>query len=228
MRTLLVLLAWCVPLHRHGVCPVAAVVGITARRTPRTHGGARVRRRRRPRRTPAEDATDAGDHETAPWHAHARRPCAIDQERFADARALTTAARDTARTHGLRQRELEATLLLCRIRTVEGDATGAAVDVAARWTPWPSSTTPREQLLWAYSQALVGDAGMTEHDAMLARANAHLRPDDRFPIACSLWQSNGDQHFNAARYGEAHESLTTSLCLLRGPRRRAATPGGCS
>jgi CHAT domain-containing protein len=162
-----------------------------------------------------EDAAGAGDYDTATLAIRLMASMRIDQERFSDARPLLQSMLELSRSHGLRQRELEATLMLCRIRAVEGDADGAAVDAAAALTALVGlDGIPREQVLWAYSQALVTMRGMNEYDAMLARANALLRADDRFPVACSLWHSNGDQQFNAARYGEAHESLSTALACF--------------
>ena len=159
-----------------------------------------------------EEASAAGDFETATMALRLLASMHIDQERFEQARPLLVTIIDLARTHDLRRRELEATILLNRIRSVQGEADAAAVDAAAAMNALAEiAGVPREQLLWAYSQTLFAMRGMNEYDAMLARANVHLRVDDRFPVACSLWQSNGDQRFNDARYSEAHEALTTAL-----------------
>lgn len=159
-----------------------------------------------------DEAAAAGDYDTSTLAQRLLAGMRIEQERFDEARTLLLTLQDVARAHGLRQRELDAVLMLCRIRAVQGDADRAAVEAAAAMDAYAGlDEISREQLLWAYSQTLVAMRGMTEYGAMLARANASLRVEDRFPIACSLWQSNGDQQFNSARYIDAHESLTTAL-----------------
>ena len=68
-----------------------------------------------------------------------------------------------------------------------------------------------------------GPRGDARHERVRRDAGpgqCHLQPDDRFPVACSLWQSNGDQQFNSARYGEAHESLSTALACYEDLRMR--------
>jgi len=100
------------------------------------------------------DATQAGDHEAVSIALRMLGAMRVDQERFADARALTIASQEIARAHGLRRRDLEATVLLCRIRALEGDARGAATDVAVAIEALAQIEMPRESLLWAYSQAL--------------------------------------------------------------------------
>ena len=220
MRTLLVLLTWCLSaLAAPAQSPPAFSSRLDDLRTrieTRAYEDADVLAE-----SLREDATDAGDHATATMAMRVLAAMRIDQERFADARRLILALQDVARAHGLRQRELEATLLLCRIRTVEGDTAGAATDAAAAMDALTQlDGTNREQLLWAYAQALVALRGMNEYGAMLARANADLRSDDWFPVACSLWQSNGDHQFNSARYAEAHESLSMALGCYEDLRMR--------
>jgi CHAT domain-containing protein len=220
MRTMLVLFAWCLSAlaaSAQSTLPYQARLDeLRARIESRASDDAVILAE-----SVRDDAVDAGDYTAATLAIRLLASMRIDQERFADARPLLQWIQDAARTHGLRQRELEATLLLARLRVVDGDANGAATQASATMATLERlDGIPREQLLWAYAQTLVAMRGMHEYDAMLARANASLRADDRFPVACSLWHSNGDQQFNAARYGEAHESLSTALACYEGLNKR--------
>ena len=168
-----------------------------------------------------EDATDAGDHATATMAMRLLAACDLDQERFADARRVIVALQDVARDTRAASAGTRGDTSALPHPDRRGGRRGRRHDAAAAMDAMAQlDGIPREQRLWAYAQALVAMRGMNEYDAMLARANAHLRPDDRFPVACSLWQSNGDQQFNAARYGEAHESLTTALACFEDLRMR--------
>ena len=189
MRVVIVLLAWCLSAlaaSAQSSPPFASRLDdLRSRMAARAFDDAAARAD-----ALREDATRAGDHATATMAMRLLANMRIDQERFADARVLLVAMQDVARANGLRQRELEATLLLCRIRTVEGDIDGAAVDAATALEALTQiDGLSREQLLWAYTQALVAMRSDNDYDAMLARAKANLRADDRFAVACSLWHS---------------------------------------
>ena len=59
-----------------------------------------------------DDATQAGDYDTVALTMRLLGSLRVNQERFADARSLLVAAQEFSRMHGLRRRELEATLML--------------------------------------------------------------------------------------------------------------------
>ncbi len=219
MRVVVVLLAWCVSavaISAQAPLPFAdRLEALRHRMAAHAYDDAEALAQ-----SVREDAANAGDLVTATLATRMLAGMRMDQERFADARRLLVGLIDQAREAGLRQRELEATLMLSRIRSIEGDADGAASDARSAMDAFETlEGVAREQLVWAYGQALAALVGRPGYDAEIRRATASLRPEDRFPAACHLWQSRGDHEFNTARYVEAHESLTTALaCYEGGPQ----------
>lgn len=166
-----------------------------------------------------EDAVQAGDDDTAALTMRLIGSMRVDQERLADARTQLLAAQAYARAHGLKRRDLEATLVLSRLGAMDGNAERAETDAIAALDGLIALDLPREATLWAFSQALAAARDMSVDDVLLTRARPYLRTDDRFPVACSLWHSDGDHAFNKAAYVEAHEALTTALaCYEALPR----------
>jgi len=171
-----------------------------------------------------DDAVAAGEYDTAAMALRLAAATAIDAEQFADARALLAAMQDLAQQRGLRQRELEGTLLVSRIRALDGEPAVAATDATTAVDELARLPgVSRESVLWAYSQALAALRGTNERVAMLDRATHLLQPDDRFPVACSLWHAMGDEQFNTAHYVEAHESLQAALACYEGADQQNST-----
>lgn len=216
MRTLLVLVAWCL-----------SAIATSAQSPPTVESRVDDLRARIERRayddaeslagSLREDATKAGDYATATLVMRLVGKMRIDHERFAEARTLLVELQDLARTHGLRQRELEATLLLCRVRAIEGDGAAASDDAMAAMRALAAMPgVPREQLLWSYNQALSAMRNLSGYETLITEVRARLQPGDRFAVACSLWQALGDHQFNTARYTDAHESLTMAVACYEG------------
>ncbi|MGV3518687.1 CHAT domain-containing protein [Luteitalea sp.] len=168
-----------------------------------------------------DDAAQAGDQDTVAAVLRAIVSMRLDQDRVSDALTVAAEAQAHARAHGLRRRELEATLMLSRARAVQGGAREVAGEAIAAVDGLTQMDVPRETLLWAFNQVLSVLPGLPEHAAMLERVRPLLRADDRFPVACSLWHSNGDAFFNQARYVEAHEALSIALTCYEGVDDRA-------
>jgi CHAT domain-containing protein len=146
----------------------------------------------------------------------------LEQERFAEATAALTVARDRLRALGERRYELEADLLLARIALYEGKYDAAAAVAIPAMEELERLDLPREALAAVYSQMVPLLRRGGRHEELMNKAIALLKPGDRFSVACSLWQSEGDRRFNAANYTVAHEALTEALACYEGIGRRAA------
>jgi CHAT domain-containing protein/tetratricopeptide (TPR) repeat protein len=172
-----------------------------------------------------EDAAQAGDDDTVALTMRLLGGMRVDQERLPEARAQLAAAQEFARAHGLRRRELEASLMLSRVGALDGTAGRAEADAVAALDGLIALDLPRESTLWAFNQALAAAPDMAVGEVLLTRARPYLRADDRFAVACSLWHASGDHAFNKAAYVEAHESLSTALACYEGLPRGGGDAG---
>ena len=146
----------------------------------------------------------------------------LEQERFAEATAALTTARDRLRALGERRYELEAELLLARIALYEGRYDAATAAAFPAMEELERLGLPREAMVAVYSQMVPLLRRGDGYDTVMTRATALLTPGDRFTAACSVWQSEGDRRFNSGSYALAHEALTEALACYEGIGRRAA------
>lgn len=170
----------------------------------------------------AADAQAAGDVVTAGLATRLLGSVRLEQERQAEARDLFQRARDAFRSAGERRYELEVEIQLARANNYLGSTPDAARAAMSALEELETLDLPREALLAAYNQALDVIRTASDYDSRLGRALALLRPDDRFPVACSLWQSAGDRAFNTANYVAAHEHLIHALGCYEAAGRKSA------
>ncbi|HTV02945.1 MAG TPA: CHAT domain-containing protein, partial [Luteitalea sp.] len=167
------------------------------------------------------DADAAGEPLVAALAGRTLGSIRLEQDRFADARTVLVAARDRFRAIGERRYELETDILLARVLLYEGKGPAALEQATPALAELERLGLSREAMAAVYDQVSPLFRRGPRHDELMRKALALLKPGDRFPVACSIWQSEGDRRFNAADYVAAHESLTEALACFEGIGRRA-------
>jgi CHAT domain-containing protein len=169
-----------------------------------------------------DDADAAGDRLVAAQALKLLASVRIEQERFADAQTALRRARDLFEEAGNRRYRLETDLLYARTLTYQGQTDTAVRLALPALTELERLALPREAMLAAYSQTLSVLRRDPPSEDIRRRALALLQPSDQFPVACSLWQSAGDDQFSAAEYAGAHELLTRALACYEALGRRSS------
>ena len=168
------------------------------------------------------DADAAGDRLVSAQASRLLGSVRIEQERFPEAQDALRRAQALFREAGARRFELETDLLYARTLTYQGHAAEAVRLALPALSELEALAIPREAMLAAYSQTLSVLRREPPGDEIRERARVLLKPDDRFPVACSLWQSLGDAEFSDADYAGAHESLTQALACYEALGRRSS------